>query len=774
MTDGKRQYGADSDHRYWAYIKNGYLICSFGTQKGGWKILGTYKGYYSDTGLDLEQKEFHEKEHEKFQARVKEEQERRIIEGTKKQTSIWEGLPGEPKCEEHSAYLQKKGVKAYGIKYGYATFRFLNPDGTERTEEKCPSIVIPIRNSENKIQGLQYIRKDSEKRIYGSQSGGFFLIGNPSDSKVIALCEGYSTGATDYEALQDKGATVAVCFNCNNLRPAGEALAELYPDHKFLILGDDDEKPDGSNAGREAAKETATVLECGWVIPVFSEKTLAAHVEAVEKAMKEGKSPPKRPSDFNDLATLESMEEVKKQLERALAQPNQQKKLAKDQKSQKSESAGSTAESEVVWEFNRKFAILELPFGVMEIQDGTFSVQKRKDFIDRFENQRIQDGKRKIAKSDIWLKSPDRRTYYKVEFAPNKSPSEYEDEKGRRIYNIWKGFSIKGAPGNCSLIKQHMLEVICGGSREKYSLLWNLMSYWVQHPEEKTFTPVLRGTHGAGKGRFTDVLAKIFGSAFYETSSPDHAFGKFNPIISDKVVVHLDDALFGGDKVYMGRMKTEITSTRSTIERKGKDAIETYNPRKYIISSNESKTIPIEATERRYFFLDVSDHKCGDTQYFEQLTKEIDNGGAEAIFHEWMQTDLTNFSAKIIPRHLMGGVDNRISSADSFMKFMYEVLSQGTFRLSLTPHQDTAYGDTIRVDIVKDEYAAFCKRTNERYPIDEREIGKKLSKILNFKKTRPRSDTGGRTYAYECPKIEEARAAFAKHFQSTADEVFDL
>ena len=103
---------------------------------------------------------------------------------------IWKGsdIMGE------SPYLGRKKVKGYGIRFHKST------------------VIVPMVK-EGRLTGLQSIGASGAKKyLYGSDiKGAMHLI---AGSSRVALCEGYSTGASIHEAT---GWSVAICFSANGL-----------------------------------------------------------------------------------------------------------------------------------------------------------------------------------------------------------------------------------------------------------------------------------------------------------------------------------------------------------------------------------------------------------------------------------------------------------------------------------------------------------------------------------------------------------------------------
>lgn len=178
------------------------------------------------------------------------------------------------KTEGEHPYLRRKGVKNYGLRF----------DGD--------MILVPILRS-GSIVGIQSIKEDGTKRFSTGMStkGGHFILGTPEPQGVVAIVEGYATGATVHELT---GWPVVVAFNAGNLAPVALELKTAHPDARFIFCADDDSQTDG-NPGLTYARKAAA--EVGWIVtaPKFSGKK-------------------DRGTDWNDLATMEGPSEAAKQL----------------------------------------------------------------------------------------------------------------------------------------------------------------------------------------------------------------------------------------------------------------------------------------------------------------------------------------------------------------------------------------------------------------------------------------------------------------------------
>ncbi|MCE3232799.1 MAG: inner rane protein [Rickettsiaceae bacterium] len=179
------------------------------------------------------------------------------------------------------AYLLKKKVAAYGIR------------------QSRNNLVIPLYDAKGEIHTLQFISPEGKKSFLpgGAKKHHFFMIGNMDACQRIYLCEGYATGATIYEAIQEP---VVIAFDASNLLFVAENLKQTYPHAQIIICADNDQWSN-ENTGVEKAQEAARVIQTLICIPDFQRLDIT-----------------QKPTDFNDLMLLAGMEEVKRQIHLAL------------------------------------------------------------------------------------------------------------------------------------------------------------------------------------------------------------------------------------------------------------------------------------------------------------------------------------------------------------------------------------------------------------------------------------------------------------------------
>ena len=106
--------------------------------------------------------------------------------------------------------------------------------------------MIPLKDNQGSIVGLQFIAADGSKRfLTGSKkSGSFFLLGREiiitSDS--LNYAEGYATSASIYA---DRSQPVVVAFDAYNLIKVAEVMYQYFPKHKHIFVADNDDSKTG-------------------------------------------------------------------------------------------------------------------------------------------------------------------------------------------------------------------------------------------------------------------------------------------------------------------------------------------------------------------------------------------------------------------------------------------------------------------------------------------------------------------------------------------------
>ena len=236
-SNGKR----GDDAGWYALHDDGIPAGTFGDWRSGFS-----QTWRADIGRPLTDQETaaHKAKVESMRRVRDADQAKRHAEAASRAVAIWQAAKP---ITEHG-YLTRKNIPASGAR--------LHGD----------ALVIPMRDGGD-IYSLQFIGPDGDKRFLtgGRVTGCYFSIGNPKGAAALAICEGFATGATIYEAT---GYPVAVAFNAGNLLSVAKAMREKFPDLPLILCADDDNRTEG-NPGLTKATEAARSVGALLAIPFF-------------------------------------------------------------------------------------------------------------------------------------------------------------------------------------------------------------------------------------------------------------------------------------------------------------------------------------------------------------------------------------------------------------------------------------------------------------------------------------------------------------------------
>jgi putative DNA primase/helicase len=193
-------------------------------------------------------------------------------------------------------YLKKKGIDPCGV----------GVDGR--------NLLVPMRDVSGKLWSLQEIGPDGHKHNQdgGRRKGCFFQIGEID--KIFCIGEGFSTCATLHMAT---GYAAMAAGEAGNLEAVAVALREKYPATQIIICADDDwrTKVNGKpkNVGKLAAIKAALAVDGVLALPWFSRSAR-----------------PARASDFNDMAKLHGLDEVKTCIKLAMVKHEEDRQRERD------------------------------------------------------------------------------------------------------------------------------------------------------------------------------------------------------------------------------------------------------------------------------------------------------------------------------------------------------------------------------------------------------------------------------------------------------------
>jgi hypothetical protein len=309
-----------------------------------------------------------------------------------------------------------------------------------------------------------------------------------------------------------------------------------------------------------------------------------------------------------------------------------------------------------------------------------------------------------------WLSHPQRRQYSGVIFKPGDARERIDGK-----LNLWRGWGVEPKPGDWSLLRDHIAEVLAAGDEAVDAYIMNWLSFLVQHPElQAEVALVLVGDEGTGRGTLGKALCRIFGQHALHISSSDHLTGRFTGHLRQCCFLFADEAYVPNDKAAEGRLKRMVTEDTLTIEPKGLTPREEPNRLHIMMASNHEWVIPAGAHARRFVMQEVADSHRQEAAWFGPIYEQMQNGGYAAMLFELLHRDIGNWHPRQIVRTtaLAKQQEQSLSPADAWwLELLQTGVLAGNDELAPEKAISNRYEHTI---IERDGFGGERKRTIRR------------------------------------------------------------
>ena len=373
-----------------------------------------------------------------------------------------------------------------------------------------------------------------------------------------------------------------------------------------------------------------------------------------------------------------------------------------------------------------------------------------------------------IAK--YWIEHANRREYEGITFYPSNNGEV------NGYYNLWRGFALEPQQGDCDLILEHLKEVVCAGDEKHYEYTLSWFAHLIQKPAEKVGVAfVLRGEKGTGKGVLARLMHRLLGHHCKQVFSSKHLVGSFNAHMADCLLVVADEAFWAGDKASEGALKGLITEPFTMLERKGIDAQQIRSYTRVMKFTNEEWVIPASGGERRFFVMDISPERKGDSNYFNELFAQIDGTGAASFLHYLIGYEQPGWVDLRNPPHTTALNDQKLNSLDIKDEWWLECLqderimgkgSLGVVHVISEFHNECDWWDkvdSVPVSDVVESLKSFASSRRANYRINSQSVGRFLSEVCgpDLQTHRPRRN-GSQVRCYCFPPLDLMRERFEK------------
>ncbi len=373
------------------------------------------------------------------------------------------------------------------------------------------------------------------------------------------------------------------------------------------------------------------------------------------------------------------------------------------------------------------------------------------------ENQSIASNPKKDIEE--FFKNGNTHIYKAIAFSPIATSTD--------VLNLWIGPVIKPAIGSCQIIHDFIFENICNSQKDVYEYLVNYLAHMVQKPDEKPgIMIVLLGGQGVGKGTFFGLLQTIWNKTSVLVSSIDQVLGRFNGILERSYIVMLDEALFSGDKKAAEKLKSLITEEYMVIENKYEHQKSITSFHRFFGASNKSHFVNVDADDRRFLFLRVSEFKAQNDEYYKQIRDAFKNDETMGAFlHHLQKRDISTFKYRQRPK-TSEHTSQKIQSLYGFERWWYEEL---TNPINISAWVDDAKVNFISSQSLVESYKASDRNSDRYSTIQLNQISIILKKLCpSMCSVRPTINKI-LMRGYNVPKLDQARWEFEQYIGSKID-----
>jgi hypothetical protein len=417
-----------------------------------------------------------------------------------------------------------------------------------------------------------------------------------------------------------------------------------------------------------------------------------------------------------------------------------------------------TKEEAIDW-LNKFYACITINgkyYVLHEKSDETIEFMNITDFKNSLAEMRIDvtssDGTKtkQTPITELWLISPNRRRFDNgIIFDPSRV-GHYGD-----MYNLFKGWPIAPREGNCEIFLNYIKEIICSNNEENYKYLITLVAQMFQFPNKKPgVAVVIRGEEGVGKSFFVEKLGYLMGPYYFKTSNPSYVFGDHNGQLKDKLLLHLEEAIWAGSNKDESLLKDLITGLTIEINDKYVPVYSVPNHLHLFITGNPDWLVKANFRARRLFALHASEKRKKDIPFFAALdnwfTKE---GGAAALMHYFLKYDISGLELRNVPvtDELIQQTKRSLSGAKEWFVDIFESHEMPCGYL-VGDEQEVEYDDyeldkngtlvpvkkkekvkiNARVRVPKDWlYKDYCdSKAGKRHPLNKSEFGIQFLALL--------------------------------------------
>lgn len=376
-------------------------------------------------------------------------------------------------------------------------------------------------------------------------------------------------------------------------------------------------------------------------------------------------------------------------------------------------------------------------------------------------HQRLAASTESVSLADLIQRQQPAIMYNNLVFRPDLKHLE-------RDFNLFSAYAAERLldqypdryPEAVQPILDHIKNILCDGSSERYDFTLKWIAHVLQNPMRKCGVAlVFRSEQGAGKGRLFEFLKRVIGEQYVLSVADNTSLtGQFNSHRANKLLILANElGSCGAAYKEANVLKSMITDEDDYIEPKGVDRQPLQSVSSLLMFTNEWKSVRIDPGDRRYCVQECNDGVANNAEYFAKLQAAIDDPKAQVeFFRQMREIDIENFHfGSHIPR-----TQYRAQLQDEHIPVTYAFLREKV----QTHWADHHVGDLeFKSDYLFQELMTWLEQTNNRQRqfVSAKQMGQELSK-LGFKSKNKRLHGSAPAKCYDFESRERLLQALQK------------
>ena len=353
--------------------------------------------------------------------------------------------------------------------------------------------------------------------------------------------------------------------------------------------------------------------------------------------------------------------------------------------------------------------------------------------------------------------------YKTVDFVPYLIPPANQNKE---IFNMFEGFRFPYVEAKVDPCVQpwidHIFNVVCCGNADQAKVLTQWMAHIVQKPTSKAFAVILYGKQGTGKSILYDFFTRCIGQDLgLQLSKLEDLTQTHNTHVRGKMIVNCNECTNQPAIRDVNILKGMITETELIINPKNVNQYKVSNYSRILITSNYKECMRLDADDRRYFCLKISDVKKGNKEYFAPLVASLKDDYIQKEFFNYLANfDISDFGCQSPPMSSMKR-DMIGLNIPNLVSFVQDICENNVCGLE---YPETEVEIVPTIDDVYRSYNEWCRDNDAKGSrMNKTQLTDRMGETLGVRVCRPRVN-GKRIRKFNINRAE-LLDVFKKQFQ---------